>query len=69
MASKTVMRLESELDKCRSDANWAKVLDVAKQISSKGSQLGMFLWKLRVASILYCSCLVGDIMVLLKKFD
>ena len=42
MAAKTRMhRLESEIEKSRADANWPKVLDLARQISSKSSSLGM----------------------------
>ena len=42
MAAKTrVTRLESEIEKCRVDANWPKALDLARQISSKSATLGI----------------------------
>ncbi|ELT88701.1 hypothetical protein CAPTEDRAFT_175698 [Capitella teleta] len=37
--SRHVTRLESEIDKFRGDGNWAKVLDLAKQLPSKSSHL------------------------------
>ena len=41
MAAKSrVARLESEIDKYRGDGNWAKVLDLARQLSTKSSHLG-----------------------------
>ena len=41
-------RLEIEIDKCRSEENWAKALDLARQISSKSPHLGT-----RLFSIVY----------------
>ena len=41
MAAKTkVARLESEIEKCRSESNWSKAVDLARQVSSKSSALG-----------------------------
>ena len=41
MAAKTkVARLESEIEKCRSEGNWAKALDLTRQVSSKSQTLG-----------------------------
>ncbi len=41
MAAKTkVTRLESEIEKCRAEANWAKALDLGRQMSTKSQTLG-----------------------------
>ena len=38
--NKQTARLESEIEKCRSDANWSRAVEIAKQITSKTPGLG-----------------------------
>ena len=43
MAAKMrLARLESEIDKCRTECNWSKALDLARQISAKSPALGIY---------------------------
>ena len=35
-----VARLESEIEKCRSECNWSKAVDLARQMSTKSQKQG-----------------------------
>lgn len=52
MATKAkVARLESEIEKCRTESNWSKATDLARQVSTKSSPaLGMITFPIDIKS-------------------
>ena len=46
MAKAKVARLEVDIEKCRSESNWSKAVDLARQMSTKSQKQGSLMFQL-----------------------